>query len=341
MPAKPKILVIDDDRDIVKLIEAQISRMGYEVIPAYNGLTGIEEAEKSDPDLVLLDITMPDIDGFEVVQRLKADEKTAFIPIILLTVKTDLKELVKGLELGADEFIVKPFSSMELLARIKAMLRIKALQDKLRGMKDEVEKKLKRKIKEVQNLYMLSIKALAVAIDTKDHYTYSHSENVTKYALLIAKKMGLKEKEIREIEQACQMHDLGKIGIHDYVLAKKDKLSRKEREEIETHSLKGVEILKPLPFLNRVVELVKQHHERYDGEGYPGGEKGNNIRIGARIMAVADAYDAMVSERPYREKALTQDEAIEELKRNRGTQFDPVVVEAFLGCVEDGEIFME
>ncbi len=189
----------------------------------------------------------------------------------------------------------------------------------------------------VNKTYMNSMRALALAIDEKDHYTRTHSENVTTYATAIAREMNLSESEIEEIAQACQLHDLGKIGVHDYILNKPGKLTEEEWAEIKLHSLKGAEILEPLDFLKGVIELVKEHHERYDGKGYPDGRSGKNIRLGARIMAVADTYDAMISERPYR-KALSKDETINELKREKGKQFDPEVVEAFLRLLEQKEV---
>ncbi|MEK6646958.1 MAG: HD domain-containing phosphohydrolase [Candidatus Firestonebacteria bacterium] len=185
----------------------------------------------------------------------------------------------------------------------------------------------------LQDVYMRTIKALAVAIDAKDHYTHNHSENVTKYAVEIAEEMGLNSEEVKNINHASQLHDLGKIGIQDYILSKSDKLSAEEWKKIKEHSLKSAEILEPLVFLNDVIEMVKQHHERYDGAGYPYGVKGDNIRIGARIMAVADAYDAMISDRPYR-NSMSQKDAIAELEKCSGKQFDPQVVHAFLRVLE-------
>jgi HD-GYP domain-containing protein (c-di-GMP phosphodiesterase class II) len=186
----------------------------------------------------------------------------------------------------------------------------------------------------LQTTYIRTIKALAQAIEAKDHYTHSHSENVTKYAIRLAQEMGLPTKDINELREACELHDLGKIGIQDAILNKPGKLTPEEWEEVKTHSLKSAEILGPLDFLGGVIDLVRQHHERIDGTGYPYGLKGGSIRMGAKIMAVADAYDAMISERPYREKPMTKEEAIAELKKNAGTQFEPVVVEAFLKMIE-------
>jgi putative nucleotidyltransferase with HDIG domain len=178
--------------------------------------------------------------------------------------------------------------------------------------------------------YTHAVKALVSAIDARDHYTSKHSEEVTKYATAIAKELKLSPQEIEKIREACELHDLGKIGVHDYILNKPGKLTETEWQEMKLHSLKSAEILEPLDFLEDVIELVRQHHERYDGQGYPYGYKGEAILLGARIMAVADAYHAMISKRPYRKKAYRKEEAITEIRKNAGTQFDPKVVEAFL-----------
>ena len=209
----------------------------------------------------------------------------------------------------------------------------------LKGLASQVAVAIRnaRLYRKVNEAYMNSIKALAAAIEEKDNYTRSHSENVTRYAVAIAEEMGLSIKQIEKVREAAQLHDLGKIGIHDYILNKPGKLTEEEWVEVKMHSLKGARILEPLSFLNGVIEIIKQHHERYDGKGYPNGQMGNEIHLGARIMAVADAYDAMTSERPYR-KAMSREEAVEELKRENGKQFAPNVVEAFLRLFEGNKI---
>ncbi len=176
---------------------------------------------------------------------------------------------------------------------------------------------------------MRTINSLVSAIDFKDHLTKKHSDNVKQFACAVAEVMGFSQADIEMLKDACQLHDLGKIGVHDYILTKPDKLNEEEWKEVKLHSLAGAVILKPFHFLDKVVKLIRQHHERYDGQGYPDGIKEGNISLGARIMAVADSFDAMTNKRPYR-NALSQEEAIEELKKNSGTQFDPKVVEAFL-----------
>jgi putative nucleotidyltransferase with HDIG domain len=187
-----------------------------------------------------------------------------------------------------------------------------------------------RLYKSLTDLYMRTITSLAATIDARDHYTRRHSEMVAKYAVAIAEAMKLSSERVEIIKQASRLHDIGKIGLPDFIFLKSDKLTDKEWKKVKLHSAKGAEILKPLVvFLDGVIDMVKQHHERYDGRGYPGNYKDGEIDMGARIMSVADAFDAMLSERPYR-KAYSKEKAIEELRGNSGTQFDPKIVETFV-----------
>lgn len=189
---------------------------------------------------------------------------------------------------------------------------------------------LARLYEDLRATYMRTIRVLAQAIDARDHYTSSHSRNVAKYSAAIANEMGLSARQIENISDACELHDLGKIGVEDSVLTKTTKLTAQEWEQIKKHPLTGAKILEPLTFLAAVIELVRQHHENFDGTGYPEGRKGSDIEIGARIIHLADAYEAMRSARSYRQIPLTKEAAITEIKKNNGTQFDPKVVEAFL-----------
>lgn len=193
-----------------------------------------------------------------------------------------------------------------------------------------------RLYRSLSNLYMRTITTLAATIDARDRYTRRHSEMVAEYAVAIAEAMKLPPERVELIRQASHLHDIGKIGVHDFILLKPDKLTDEEWEEIKLHSVKGAEILAPLiVFLNGVIDMVKQHHERYDGKGYPSHYRDEEIDIGARIMAVADAFDAMLSERPYR-KAYSKERAIKELRENSGTQFDPKIVNTFLEVLNKG-----
>ena len=187
--------------------------------------------------------------------------------------------------------------------------------------------------RQFQEVYLNTVSALTEAIDTRDHYTKSHSEHVTKYAMSIAKEMDLDDERMNILRDASKLHDIGKIGVHDYILMKPGKLTKEEWEEIKLHSIKGVKILQPLTFLNGSIDAIRGHHERFDGKGYPDGKKGKNISLEARIMAVADSFDAMTTERPYR-KGLSIKEAREEMIRNKGTQFDPEIVDAFIRCLD-------
>jgi putative nucleotidyltransferase with HDIG domain len=192
---------------------------------------------------------------------------------------------------------------------------------------------LTRLYEDLRSTYMRTIRVLAQAIDARDHYTHSHSRNVARYSAAIANEMGLSARQIENINDACELHDLGKIGVEDSVLTKTTKLTAQEWDQIRKHPSIGAKILEPLTFLNDVIELVRQHHENYDGSGYPEGRRGDDIVIGARIIHVADAYEAMRSARSYRQTPLSKEAAIAEIKKNSGTQFDPGVVDAFLRVV--------
>ena len=192
----------------------------------------------------------------------------------------------------------------------------------------------------LENTYLDIVMALTSAIDVKDHYTKDHCKHVTKYGVAIAKELGLPKAQVDKIGQASQLHDIGKIGVHDYILTKPGSLTPEEWGEMKSHPLKGSIILKPLSFLGLVVKLVEQHHERYDGKGYPFAIKGEDIKLGARIMAVADSFDAMTTQRPYR-KAMSRQEAVEELKKCSGAQFDPKIVDAFLRVLEKNPQIIE
>lgn len=182
---------------------------------------------------------------------------------------------------------------------------------------------------------MRTIRVLAQAIDARDHYTHSHSENVARYAVAISSQMDLPAKEIELIRQACELHDLGKIGIEDSILLKTSELNALEWEQIKKHPSIGAQILEPLTFLDGVVDFVKQHHEHYDGSGYPEGRKGEDILLGARIIHIADAFEAMTAARSYRKVPLSKTQAVEEIKKNSGTQFDPKIVDVFLKVVDN------
>jgi len=343
------ILVIEDDESFRRILTLMLENEGYLVTSASNGHQAIKAAKKTFFELIIADVRLPGgMDGIEAVAKIKGIRPEAKSLVIIITGYADEQAPVRALRLGVDDYIYKPFEREQFLHSVERNLKIHRLEKEkekhnqtIDKMNKELEDKVEQRTKDLRNLYeelqatyLHTIKALAQAIDARDHYTHSHSKNVTKYSVMIAQGMKLSAKEIDEIRQACELHDLGKIGIHDYVLTKPGKLTSEEWEEVRLHSLKGAEILEPLTFLKGAIKLIQQHHERCDGKGYPYGLKGESIHLGARIMALADAFDAMISERPYREKPLTKQEAIKEIKKNSGTQFDPQVIEEFLKIVE-------
>jgi len=342
---KERILIIEDDEFFRKILTRMLEKEGYLVVGAGDGYQAIEAAKETFFELIIADVRLPGgMDGIEAIAKIKGIRPAAKSIVIIITGYADEQAAVRALRVGVDDYIYKPFEREEFLHSVEQNLRIYRLEKErerhnevIEKMNQELEEKVEQRTKDLRKLYeelqatyLYTIKALAQAIDARDHYTHSHSKNVTKYAVMIAQEMKLSAKEIDEIRQACELHDLGKIGIHDYVLTKPGELTPQEWEEVRLHSLKGAEILAPLKFLDAAIKLIQQHHERHDGKGYPYGLKGESIQLGARIMAVADAFDAMISERPYREKPLTKEKAIEEVKKNSGTQFDPQVVKAFL-----------
>lgn len=339
--SKGAVLVIDDEETMCNLLKDSLSQEGYEVTATQKAKDGLRLAQNNSFDLIITDLKMPEIDGIEMIRKIK--EFGVDNTIVVITAYPSFETVREALHLGAYDYVTKPFNLEEIYFAVKRAVGFHQLKLANKKLMKELEKEniilenkveertrhLKKLYHDMQSAYMATVKALAQAIDAKDHYTHSHSEHVTKYAVAVAKEMEFSPRELDVLREACQLHDLGKIGIHDYILSKSDKLTEKEWDEIRLHSLRGAEILEPLTFLDGVITLVRQHHERYDGTGYPNGLKGEEIELGARIIAVADAFDAMISERPYR-KAYSKEYAVSKLKENSDTQFDAKVVKVFL-----------
>jgi len=352
--ANNRILFICDEEAIVSYLrEKLIIEGGYVVSFESTAAGGISALRQNNFDLVMVKFEMPDSDGMELIRGLKKIEPDAVI--IILVTEPNAGALKEILRLGIYEVVAKPINLEKLLFLIKKGIElhnltlanrraVQSMQEQNASLQkqntllakriEESTKNLTKLYEDLRTTYMRTIKALAQAIDARDHYTHSHSQNVAKYAVTIAEEMGFSVKEVETIREACELHDLGKIGIIDTVLSKPSSLTPEEWEQIKRHPTIGAQILEPLTFLNDVIELVRQHHEHYDGSGYPEGRKGEDILLGARIINLADAYEAMTSPRAYRKIPLTKNEAIAEVKKNRGTQFDPKVVDAFLRIVE-------
>ena len=312
---QPSILVAEDDIATRALLRAALERDGYRVRDVDNGADALTEIVRFPPDVALLDIGMPSMDGLDVTRALRKRPSTALLPIILVTARGRLEDKVAGLDAGASDFITKPFEPAELLARVRTNLRLSAALSRLENTQDVLV-------------------ALANAVDAKDPLTEHHCGRVADWALLLAGLAGLDQEEREAVGYGAVLHDVGKIGIAESVLTKPGRLTDEERVRMQRHPIIGAEILQPLRLGRIVGPIVRAHHERWDGGGYPDGLRGEEIPIGARIVAVADAYDAMIHDRPYR-ASLSDEEARAELVSNRGTQFDPEVVDLMLSALDE------
>jgi len=328
----PKILAIDDRLDNLISISALLRNMlpGCEVITVQTGQEGIEKSIKELPDVILLDIQMPKMDGYEVCTKLKVNSKTKHIPVIMITaVKTDSKSRVKGLEIGADTFISKPIDADELASQVKVMLRIKKAEDKLRLEKDVLEEMVQKRTEKLKKTQEGTILIIAQIIGIKDPYISGHQERVSWLAAAIAEEMNLSKEKREGIRIASLVHDIGKISIPTEILNKPGKISDVEFGLIQQHVEAGYKILKEIDFPWPIAEIVLQHHENVDGTGYPNGLKDGDILIEAQIIRVADVVEAMSSDRPYR-PSLGIDAALEEITQNKGILYDPEAVDVCL-----------
>jgi putative two-component system response regulator len=292
----PVILLVDDDLRNLKLLEALLLTMNYECIKATSGDDALSIVDKKNIDLVLLDVMMPDMDGYEVCRRLKRSEATRLIPVILVTALDDIEAKIKGIEAGADDFLVKPPNKMELLARTQSLVKLKKLNDNLAS---------------IENVLF----SLAKTVEAKDSYTQGHVERVSRLAIALGRKLGIDDKELEALKLGGVLHDIGKIGVPREILNKPGPLDAEEWDVMRSHSDVGYKICLPLKKnLGAALTVIRHHHEKLDGTGYPDGLKGEDISIAARIMAVVDIYDALITERPYR-KAMSSEDAIKILRK--------------------------
>jgi putative two-component system response regulator len=311
----PLIVVAEDDMATRALLRASLERAGYQVRAFEDGAAALDEILRRPPDVALLDIGLPEMDGLAVTRAIRSDPGTALLPIILVTARGRLEDKVAGLDAGASDFITKPFQPAELLARVRTNLRLSSAISRLETTQDVLV-------------------ALATAIDAKDPMTEHHCARVAERAIALGSAAGLAEAAVEAIGYGAVLHDIGKIGIPEALLLKTGELTPDERAEMQRHSAIGSEILAPLRLGRIVGPVVRSHHERWDGSGYPDGLRGGAIPIGARIVAIVDAHDAMTHDRVYRPR-LDPDDARRELVRCAGSQFDPELVELYLAMLEE------
>ncbi|HEU5014501.1 MAG TPA: HD domain-containing phosphohydrolase [Roseiflexaceae bacterium] len=316
MPAT--ILVVDDDPAVSDILSRFLVREGYNVTTARSGREALARVSERHPDLILLDVMMPEMDGFTACQHLKDNRQTALIPITMLTGSDDYENRRRGIEAGADDFLSKPFEQNILRARIRSQLRLKRLIDQL----EDTE---------------AVIFTLAQVVEAKDAYTEGHLRRLRSYGHCLADACQLDEPEVGAVEYGGILHDIGKIGVSEAVLLKPGSLTTEEMDEMKRHPEIGARIIAPMRFAKDVAPIIRGHHERWDGTGYPDGLEREDIPIGARIIAIADAYDAMTTDRPYR-AALGSSETVKRLRGGRGTQFDPHLLDVFLSLLDAGEL---
>jgi putative nucleotidyltransferase with HDIG domain len=322
------ILCIDDNPEVLKLMKMLLADE-FDLELMTSGEKGLQFLRDKNPELVLCDVMMPGMDGHAFSRAVKSDPALKHIPIILVTARSGAEMLNEGIQAGADDYISKPFDSTELKARIRALLRIRQVESELALLNRNLKMRTSDLVDQQRSLFLSTVKSLVSAIDAKDEYTRHHSTRVTEFTLKIAAKMGFSEKELDELELAALLHDVGKIAVPESILNKPGKLTQEEFKLIMEHPVRGENILSPVIELKEIARIVRSHHERYDGTGYPDKMKGREIPLGARIMTIADTYDSITSERPYR-KAASHRYAVKEIISCSGTQFDPEVVENFL-----------
>ncbi len=322
------ILCIDDNPEVLKLMKMLLADE-FDLELMTSAEQGLQFLRDKNPDLVLCDVMMPGMDGHAFARAVKSDPALKHIPVMLVTARSGAEMLNEGLQAGADDYISKPFDSTELKARIRALLRLRQMESELALVNRNLKMRTSDLVDQQRSLFLSTVKSLASAIDAKDEYTRHHSTRVTAFTLKIAAKMGFSEKELGELELAAVLHDVGKIGVPESILNKPGKLTNEEFKIVMEHPVRGEAILSPVIELKEIGRIVRAHHERYDGKGYPDKLKGREIPLGARIMSIADTYDSITSERPYR-KAASHRYAVKEIIGCSGTQFDPEVVENFL-----------
>lgn len=337
-----KILVVDDEDRNLRVMEALLIPLGYEVILARDGEEAFKKVQEIPPDVILLDVMMPKMDGFEVARRLKEKEETKIIPIVMVTALKEVEDRVRALEVGADDFLSKPVDKTELKARVQSLLKVKAYNDHMRNYQKELESEIARRTQQLRRAFekiklasLDTIYRLSTAAEYKDEDTGAHILRMSNYSAAVARKMGLNEKTVEAILYAAPMHDVGKIGTPDSILLKPGKLDPDEWETMKQHTTNGGRILEgsDAGFIKLGEVIALTHHEKWDGSGYPKGLKGSKIPLVGRIVAIGDVFDALTSKRPYKEP-FSLEKSYGIIQEGKGTHFDPAVVDAFF-AIED------
>lgn len=339
-----RVLVVDDMPENAMILKSFLTPLGYEVEFASRGEDALAMVEKSPPDVILLDIVMPGMNGFEVCRRLKEDPKTQHIPVVIITGMADRETNVKAVKCGADDFLIKPFDRILLEARIKTSINTKMLHDRLLEYKNQLELKVAERTEQVVLTQQVTVFSLAKLAESRDNDTGDHLERMRSYARILAAEVVALDKHrgqhngtyVDEIFKSTPLHDIGKVGIPDRILLKPGKLTPEEFDVMKKHTTIGGDTLEAADreagrdsFLAMGRDIAYYHHEKWDGSGYPFGLAGENIPLCARIAALADVYDALSARRPYKEP-FEHEKCRAIILEGRGTHFDPDVVDAFV-----------
>jgi len=343
MKNNPVILVVDDHPENIDLLEAHLVPQGYEIVMAGNGEEALLKLSGNQIDLILLDVQMPGIDGFEVTRRIRKNPAYTQLPVILVTALRETEERVKGIDAGCDDFISKPFDKLELLTRIRSLLKIKAYNDLRSNYQKKLESEvalrtmeLKHALERVKESSLETIYRLSTASEYKDEDTGAHVKRMSHYSAAVAASLGFSGTIVETIRYAAPMHDVGKIGIPDRILLKPGKLDSEEWIIMKQHTVIGASILK-----DSGAEIIKMgeiialgHHEKWDGSGYPNKLTGIEIPVVCRICAIADVFDALTSKRPYKE-AFSVEKSLAIIREGKGSHFDPDVADAFFSVQDE------
>lgn len=328
------ILAVDDTPASLRLLSKILGRNGYSVRLASNGELALQAATATPPQLILLDVSMPGMDGYEVCRRLKQEPHLRDVPVIFVSALSEMQDVLKAFESGAVDYVTKPFQPAELLARVRNHLDLHYLRHHLEEMVEERTRSLRASEDRLKHNLLETIAAVAAMVELRDPYTAGHQRRVAQLVDALARELGLQERVIEGLHLAAVIHDMGKINIPSEILSKPGQLNEAEFAMIKQHPEVGYEILKPIAFPWPVAGVVRQHHERLDGSGYPHGLLGDQILHEARILAVADVVEAIASHRPYR-PGFGIETALREAEADRGTRLDADAVDAALRLFRD------
>ncbi len=307
----PRILVVDDNQENASLMSQLLQSRGYQVRVMHNAFDAEREIQSHPPDLILLDVIMPGKSGYDLCRELKANATTRLIPLVMITGLTDREDKIRGIEAGADDFLNKPIFPEELFARVSSLLKLKDFVDELESAEDV-------------------LCTLGLSVEARDPYTEGHCERLSRYASELGRHLGLEEEAVIALRRGGYLHDLGKITVPDEILKKGADLTPHEWQIMKQHPITGEMICRPLKSLRLVLPIIRNHHEHWNGSGYPDGLRGEQIPLLARILQVADVYDALITERPYK-RALPHEEAAETMRREAAAGlWDPNLVNEFL-----------